>query len=129
MKICRFRPMCFLALIAIASIAAAMISVYVAAAVFVVLCVILWFVKVPKWFKYTAVTLCVLSVVSFVVTTALFGKAAEYRTYDVDSGLRGVILRYTKWYLPHFLSPDNAQLLYSMIFGDKSGFSCLQRIS
>ncbi len=30
------------------------------------------------------------------------------------------MLRYARWYLPMFLSQDNADLLYAMLFGDKS---------
>jgi ComEC/Rec2-related protein len=38
-----------------------------------------------------------------------------------DNSLRAVVLRYTKWYLPRFLSDPNAELLYSMMFGDRNG--------
>jgi ComEC/Rec2-related protein len=38
-----------------------------------------------------------------------------------DGGLRSVILRYAKWNLANFLSAENTELVYAMLFGDKSG--------
>lgn len=119
MKLCNFRPLCWLALIVILAIGSAMLSVWCAVAVGLAVFVVLWFVKVPRQFKIVAVLVYTAAIVSYVLTTCLVANP-YVRTYDPDAGLRGIILRYARWYLSLFLSPDNADLVYVMLFGDKS---------
>jgi competence protein ComEC len=118
MKLCSFRPLCFLALCVIATIAVSMISIFFAVIILIIFFITLPFIKVPNWFKTAVSVLCIAAFVSFIITTEIYG-GKEWIIIDPDSGLRGVILRYTKRYLSHFLSEDNANLVYSMMFGDR----------
>lgn len=120
MKICNFRPLCFLALIVILCVAACLVSLWWTIALAVVLTAILYFAKVPTQFKVTVAVVFALTTISFVLTT-LLNPNPYYRTYNPNAGLRGVILRYADWYLNKFLSKDNAALMYAMLFGDKRG--------
>ena len=122
MKLFNFRPVCWLALIVILAIGSAMLSVWLSIAVGVFLVAVLWWLKLPRQFKIVAVVLYGLALGSFVLTTCLVDNP-YYRTYDPDAGLRGVVLRYVRWYLPLFLSTENADLVYTMLFGDKSVLS------
>ncbi len=119
MKLCNFRPLCWLALVVMLAISTAMFSVWVALAVGIVVFSVLLWTKLPRQFKIVAMVVYVVALISYGLTTCLVANPS-YRTYDPDAGLRGVVLRYVRWYLPMFLSEDNANLLYAMMFGDKS---------
>lgn len=122
MKICNFRPLCWLLLIVMLAIACAMFSIWLAVIVgFFGLTILSW-TKLPREFKITAGVVYCLAVISFALTTC-FVSNPYYRTYDPHAGLRGVILRYVRWYLSMFLSQDNADLVYTMLLGDKSVLS------
>ena len=103
----------------ILAIGSAMLSVWLSVVVGLVVLGVLWFLPLPRQFKMVAAALYALSIVSYVLTTWLVANPYEH-SYDPDAGLRGVILRYVRWYLPMFLSQDNADLVYAMLFGDKS---------
>ncbi|MCM1404050.1 MAG: ComEC/Rec2 family competence protein [Prevotella sp.] len=119
MKLCNFRPLCWLALIVILAIGSAMLSAWVAVVVgFLVFGVLLWS-RLPRQFKIVAIVVYAAAVISYALTTILVANP-YYRTYDPEAGLRGIVLRYVRRYLPMFLSQDNADLLYAMMFGDKS---------
>ncbi len=122
MKLCNFRPLCWLALIVILAIGSAMLSVWCAAVVtFAVFTVLIW-VKVPRQFKFVATVVYVTAIISYLLTTWLVANP-YVRTYDANAGLRGVVLNYVRWYLPMFMSKSNADLLFAMMFGNKSGLS------
>lgn len=122
MKICNFRPLCWLLLIVMLAIACAMFSIWLAVIVgFFGLTILSW-TKLPREFKITAGFVYCLAVISFALTIC-FVSNPYYRTYDPHAGLRGVILRYVRWYLSMFLSQDNADLVYTMLLGDKSVLS------
>ncbi|MBO4726117.1 MAG: ComEC/Rec2 family competence protein [Clostridia bacterium] len=122
MKLCNFRPLCWLALIVVSAIGSAMLSAQCALVMAVVLCVVLWFAKVPDEFKIVVLTVFGVAVLSYVLTTCLVPNP-YYHTYDPNAGLRGVVRGYVRWYLPMFLSTDNANLIYAMLFGDKSALT------
>lgn len=119
MKLCNFRPICWLALIVILAISSAMLSTWCSAVVAVGLLTTLVWTKVPRQFKIVAVVVYILALASYTLTTC-FVANPYVQTYDPNDGLRGIILGYVRWYLPMFLSKDNANLLYAMMFGDKS---------
>jgi len=119
MKLWNFRPLCWLALIVILAIGSAMLAPWCALIATIFLCVALWLVPVPREFKIVALVAFAVALLSYGLTTCLVANPYR-RTYDPDAGLRGVVLRYVRWYLPMFLSTDNANLLYAMLFGDKS---------
>ncbi len=119
MKICNFRPLVCLALIAVVTIGTAMLSLSAAVIVAITLFLFLWFCHLPHEFKIVAMAVCAAVMISYMLTTALVPNPYQ-RTYDPNSGLRGVVLGYVRWYLPMFLSQDNADILYAMLFGDKS---------
>ncbi len=122
MKICNFRPLVCIALIVIMAICSATLSMWLVLAVAMVLFAGLWFAKVPTQFKVVALLVFMVALISYGLTT--YSVANPYqRTYDPDVGLRGVVLRYVRWYLTMFLSPKNADILYTMMFGDKSVLS------
>ncbi|MBQ7973503.1 MAG: ComEC/Rec2 family competence protein, partial [Clostridia bacterium] len=121
-KICNFRPLCWLAFVVILAIASAMISAWCTLIVgLIVFSVLLWS-RLPRQFKFIAMMLYLVAIVSYLLTTCYVANP-YYRTYDPDAGLRGVILRYVRWYLSLFLSPENADLVYVMLLGDKSVLS------
>ncbi|MBS7401637.1 MAG: ComEC/Rec2 family competence protein [Eubacteriales bacterium] len=119
MKICNFRPLVCLALIVIVALGSVMLSVWLAVVVALALFLVLWFAKLPAQFKITAMVVYAAAIYSYIFTTCLVPHP-EHRTYDPDAGLRGVVLGYVRWYLPMFLSQKNADVLYAMMFGDKS---------
>ena len=122
MKICNFRPLCWLAVCVLVAAAACQLSPWLIGVGAVALVLILPWLKVPRWFKIAALVLYTAVAVSFWLTT--WGNPnPTVRSYDPDAGLRGIILHYADWLLKHFLSADNANLVYSMLFGDKSGLS------
>ena len=118
-KLCNFRPLVCLALIVILAIGASMLSLWCTAIIALVLFAVLWFAKVPHQFKVVAMTVFAIAVFSYMITTCCVANPYR-RTYNPNAGLRGVVLGYVRWYLPMFLSEDNANLLYAMMFGDKS---------
>lgn len=119
MKICNFRPLVCLALIVIVTIGSAMLSVWLALFVAFILFAVLCFAKLPVQFKVVAMAVCAAAVWSYLLTTCLVANPTRH-SYDSHSGLRGVVLGYVRWYLPLFLSEKNANILYAMMFGDKS---------
>ena len=119
MKLCNFRPLCFLALIVILAIGSAMLTPWLAFIVGIVLFTILLWCKLPRQFKIVAMVCYLVALVSYILTT-YFVSNPTYRTYDPDSGLRGVILRYVRCYLSLFLSEANTNLVYAMLLGDRS---------
>lgn len=119
MKLCNFRPLCWLALIIIVAIGSAMLSPWCAVLCTAILFTFLLWSKLPRQFKIVAISLYLVAIVSYVLTTC-FVDNPYYRSYDPHSGLRGVILKYVKWYLSLFLSEENANLVYTMLLGDKS---------
>ncbi|MCQ2382137.1 MAG: ComEC/Rec2 family competence protein [Clostridia bacterium] len=119
MKICNFRPMVCLALIAILAIGSIMYSVWLTILLALVLFVVLWVVKLPSQFKVVALMVYAIAIFSYLLTTYLVANPYQ-RTYNPNSGLRGIILGYVRWYLTMFLSENNANILYAMMFGDKS---------
>ena len=119
MKICNFRPMVCLALVVVVAICATKISLWCTAIVAVGIFLVLWFAKVPSQFKIVAMVLYAAAVFSFMITTCCVANP-YWRTYHPNDGLRGIILRYVRWYLPMFLSKENADIVYTMMFGDKS---------
>lgn len=122
MKLCNFRPICWLALIVILAIGISMLSVWYALIIGFGLLIVLCYAKLPRQFKVVAAVLYFVALVSYLLTTYLVANPFV-RSYDPDAGLRGVILRYVRWYLPMFLSKENAALIYVMLFGDKSVLS------
>ena len=122
MKLCNFRPLCWLALVVILAIGSAMLAPWCALVVGLVLLSILLWCKLPRQFKVVAFTLYLVALVSYVLTT-YFVANPHYRTYDTNSGLRGIILRYVRWYLSLFLSQENADLVYAMLLGNRSVLS------
>ncbi len=119
MKLCNFRPLCWLALIVIIAISSAMLSLWLTFLGAAILFTILLWSKLPRQFKIVAMSLYIIAVISYLLTTC-FVSNPTYRTYDPHTGLRGVILKYVHWYLSLFLSEDNANLIYNMLLGDKS---------
>jgi len=101
MKLCNFRPMCFLALIVILAIGSAMLSPWCSLLVGLVIFTILLWCNLPRQFKVVAIILFLVALVSYALTT-YFVSNPYYRTYDANSGLRGIILRYVHWYLSLF---------------------------
>ena len=122
MKICNFRPLCWLAGCVLVAAAACQLSPWSILVGVVMLVLILPWLKVPRWFKLTALVLYTVVAVNFLLTTLWVANPAV-RSYDPNAGLRGIILHYVDWLLKNFLSVDNANLVYSMLFGDKSGLS------
>ncbi len=122
MKLCNFRPLCWLALIVIVAIGSAMLSIWCAVLGAAVLFTILLWSKLPRQFKIVAMTLYIVAMVSYVLTTC-FVDNPYHHGYDPHSGLRGVVLRYVRWYLSLFLSEENADLVYTMLLGDKTVLS------
>lgn len=122
MKLCNFRPVVCLALIVILAIGSAMLSLWLTAALAVGLFLLLWFSKLPSQFKIVAMTGFVVAVFSYLLTTCFVANPYQ-RVDDPNTGLRGNILGYVRWYLSMFLSVDNANILYAMMFGDKSGLT------
>lgn len=122
MKLCNFRPMCFLALIVILAIGSAMLSPWCSLLVGLVIFTILLWCNLPRQFKVVAIILFLVALVSYALTT-YFVSNPYYRTYDANSGLRGIILRYVHWYLSLFLSEENADLVYTMLLGDRTVLS------
>ena len=122
MKICNFRPLCCLAIIVILAIGSAMIAPWLSLVVGLVIFSILLWCKLPRHFKIVAMCLYVVALISYGLTTC-FVSNPTYRTYDTTSGLRGIILRYVRWYLSLFLSEENADLVYVMLLGDRSVLS------
>lgn len=119
MKICNFRPLVCLALIVIVTLGAAMLSVWLALMVALVLFLILWFAKLPHQFKVVAMAVCAAALYSYILTTCFVSNPYRH-AYDPHAGLRGIVLGYVRWYLSLFLSNTNADILYAMMFGDKS---------
>ena len=119
MKLCNFRPLVCLAIMVIVTLGAAMLSLWCAVAAIIGFVIVLRWVKVPLQFKVVAVFVCIVAVLSYVLTTYTVANPHKH-SYDPAAGLRGVVLGYVRWYLPMFLSPGNAKLLYAMMFGDKS---------
>ena len=126
MKICNFRPLCWLAFIVILAIASSMLSIWCLVLVTIGLFLVLWLVKVPPEFKRVAVIVFILAVLNYLLTSVVVANP-YVRNYDPNAGLRGIILRYVRWYLSMFLSQDNANLVCAMIFGDKSVLSWTTR--
>ncbi len=118
-KICNFRPLVILALIVIAAISSAMFSIWCSAMLAVALFLFLWFSKLPAQFKIVTMAVYSVAIFSFILTTCYVSNPYQ-QTYDPNSGLRGCVLRYVRWYLSIFLSKKNADILYAMMFGDKS---------
>ena len=119
MKLCNFRPLCWLALIVIFTIGSAMLSWWCAVLFGIFLFNVLLWTKLPRQFKIVACSVYVVAILSYILTTC-FVSNPNYRNYDPHTGLRGIILRYTRWFLSLFLSEENADLVYTMLFGDKS---------
>ncbi len=119
MKLCNFRPLCWLALIVILAIGSAMLAWWCAVIFAIVLLNLLLWTKLPREFKIVAICVYVLVMLSYLLTTC-FVSNPYYLSYNPDEGLRGVILRYARWYLSLFLSEENTDLVYTMLFGDKS---------
>ena len=119
MKICNFRPMCFLAFIVILAVGSVMLSPWCALIIGLGIFTVLLWCKLPRQFKVVAMACYLIAIISYVLTT-YFVSNPYYRTYDTDSGLRGIILRYVRWYLSLFLSEENADLVYAMLLGDRS---------
>jgi len=119
MKLCNFRPLCWLALIVILAIGSAMLAWWCAVIFAIVLLNLLLWTKLPREFKIVAICVYVLTMLSYLLTTC-FVSNPYYLSYNPDEGLRGVILRYARWYLSLFLSEENTDLVYTMLFGDKS---------
>ena len=119
MKLCNFRPLCWLALVVILAIGSAMLAPWCAFVVGLILFTVLLWCKLPRQFKVVAMACYLIAIISYVLTT-YFVSNPYYRTYDTDSGLRGIILRYVRWYLSLFLSEENADLVYAMLLGDRS---------
>lgn len=122
MKLCNFRPLCWLALIVILAVGSVMLSPWCAFVVGLVLFSVLLWCKLPRQFKLVAMSCYLLALISYGLTT-YFVHNPNYRTYDTNSGLRGIILRYVHWYLSLFLSEENADLVYAMLLGDRSVLS------
>jgi len=114
MKLCNFRPLCWLALVIIVAIGSAMLSLWLTFLGAAILFTILLWSKLPRQFKIVAMSLYIIAVISYLLTTC-FVSNPTYRTYDPHTGLRGVILKYVHWYLSLFLSEDNANLIYNML--------------
>lgn len=121
MKLFNFRPLCWLALIVMMAVGVAMISIWLAVAVGVVLCCGLYYVKVPRQFKIVAMIMYGVTLLSYIIHTTFNLSLSQIS--DVNWGLRGIVLRYVRWYLPMFLSTKNANIIYTMLFGDKSVLS------
>lgn len=119
MKLCNFRPLCWLALIVILAIGSAMLAWWCAVIFAIILLNLLLWTKLPREFKIVAICVYVLVMLSYLLTTC-FVSNPYYLSYNPDEGLRGVILRYARWYLSLFLSEENTDLVYTMLFGDKS---------
>ena len=122
MKICNFRPLVCLALVVMIAIGSAMLSSWLTFAVACVLFLLLWFAKVPMQFKIVTMVVFSIAVLSYILTTS-FVADPYHRTYNPHAGLRGIILNYVRWYLNIFLSERNANIVYAMLFGDKSALS------
>lgn len=119
MKLCNFRPMVCLALVVMAAIGSAMLSLWLTVTLAVFLFSLLWFSKLPAQFKIVVMTGFAVAVFSYLLTTCFVANPYQC-VGNPNAGLRGVILGYVRWYLNLFLSPKNANILYAMIFGDKS---------
>ncbi len=119
MKLCNFRPMVCLALIVILAVGSAMLSLWLTTVLAVALFLCLWFGKLPYEFKIVAMASFAAAVLSYILTTCFVTNPYQ-RPDNPNTGLRGVVLGYVRWYLPMFLSPKNANILYAMMFGDKS---------
>ena len=119
MKLCNFRPLCWLAFIVILAIGSAMLAWWCAVIFAIILLNLLLWTKLPREFKIVAICVYVLVMLSYLLTTC-FVSNPYYLSYNPDEGLRGVILRYARWYLSLFLSEENTDLVYTMLFGDKS---------
>lgn len=119
MKLCNFRPLCWLALIVILAIGSAMLAWWCAVIFAIILLNLLLWTKLPREFKIVAICVYVLVMLSYLLTTC-FVSNPYYLSYHPDEGLRGIILRYARWYLSLFLSEENTDLVYTMLFGDKS---------
>ncbi len=126
MKLCNFRPLCSLALLATLTCVACFVSPWITLAVGLGLGLLLTFVKTPLSFKVVAIAIYGAVVISFLLHTA-FNPEPVYRTYNPNAGLRGVVLSYANGVLHGYLSDTNAELLYSMLFGNKSGLPWLLR--
>lgn len=120
MKLFNFRPLCWLALIVILAIGSAMLAWWCAVVYCVLLfSILLWSKKLPREFKIVVACLYVLTMLSYMLTTC-FVSNPYYLSYNPDEGLRGIILRYARSFLSSFLSETNTDIVYTMLFGDKS---------
>ena len=126
MKLCNFRPLCVIALLATLTGLSCLVSPWLSLVVGLGLGVLLSCTKTPLSFKVVALTVYVAVITSFLLHTA-FNPEPVYRTYDPDAGLRGVVLRYANGVLHQFLSDTNAELLFSIMFGNKAGLPWLVR--
>ena len=126
MKLCNFRPLCVIAWLATLTSLSCLVSPWLSLVVGLGLGVLLTYTKSPLSFKVVALTVYAAVIASFLLHTA-FNPEPVYRTYDPDAGLRGVVLRYANGVLHQFLSDNNAELLFSMMFGNKAGLPWLLR--
>lgn len=85
------------------------------------------FARVPRHFQIVTLVVYCLVAISFIVHTCC-GTQAFNQNLDPDVGLRGVVLRYANWYLHQFLSDTNAELVFAMLFGNKTGVPWLVRV-
>lgn len=127
MKICNFRPLVCLALIVMLEIWVSAISLWLTCLLAIALGVCFIFARVPRHFQIVTLVVYCLVAISFIVHTCC-GTQAFNQNLDPDVGLRGVVLRYANWYLHQFLSDTNAELVFAMLFGNKTGVPWLVRV-
>ncbi len=120
MKLLNFRPLAVIALLAILTAWSCLVSPWATVGLALALGLVLILSKTPLLFKVVLVTVYLVVIASFLLHTA-FNPEPVYRTYDANAGLRGVVLRYANGRLHRYLSDDNAELLFSIMFGNKSG--------
>lgn len=121
MKLCNFRPLCWLALIVMTAVGTAEISFLLAVIVGVILLCGLCVIKLPRQFKIVAILLYGVTLLNYFLQTNFIFSWAQIN--NLNWKLRSVVLGYVRWYLPMFLSTENANIVYAMLFGDKSVLS------
>jgi competence protein ComEC len=77
----------------------------------------------PKLFNSRPLCFIALALAVLIAILGQFFVIQDYNLPDFGAGVRDEVLQYTRWYFHKFFTDENAELLYSMTFGDRAGLS------
>jgi ComEC/Rec2-related protein len=94
MKICNFRPLCFIALLVTVTLLLTVFSVWVGVTFITVAGVGLTVTKTPRWFKIAPVVICSICCISYIIVTTIYSNTREL--YGEAGDLTGVVESYNE---------------------------------